>query len=119
MLIDPVSPDDIRHAVTGTLQEWWFPMLEDPSWLREHNSPYHAYAILTMCRSLHALEHGTIVSKPVAAVWAQSELGGEWHKVIEQSLATRLGAREFNLYNDALELIRFTMGKVSSIAKQQ
>lgn len=119
MLIDPVSRDDIRHAVTGIMQEWWFPMLDDPSWLREHNSPYHAYAILTMCRSLHALEHGIIVSKPVAAVWAQSKLGGKWHKVIEHSLATRLGAREFDLYNNALELIRFTMEKVSPIAKQQ
>ncbi|MGD8402969.1 MAG: DUF4111 domain-containing protein [Anaerolineales bacterium] len=118
-LIHPVSPDDIRHAVIGALQEWWFPMLNDPSWLKDHDSPYHAYTILTMCRSLYALEHGTIVSKPIAAGWAQTELGGKWSQVIEQSLATRIGAREFDLYKNALELIRFTMGKVSSVAKQQ
>lgn len=118
-LIDPVGSDDIRRAVRDILQEWWFPMLDDPSWLRDHDSPYHAYAILTMCRSLHALKFETIVSKPVAAQWAQGELGGKWQKVIEQSLSTRMGAREFELYNDTLELIRYTMEKVSSVARQQ
>ena len=111
-LIDPVSPDDIRRAVRGVLEEWWFPLLDDPSWLSEHDSPYHAYAILTMCRSLHALEHGTIISKPAAAKWAQGELDGKWPRLIEQSLATRMGARDFELYEDALELIRYTMGEV-------
>jgi hypothetical protein len=65
-----------------------------------------------MCRSLHALEHGTIISKPAAAKWAQGELDGKWPQVIEQSLATRMGARDFELYEDALELIRYTMGEV-------
>ncbi len=116
-LIDPVSPDDIRRAVRGILQEWWFPMLDDPSWLRDHDSPYHAFAILTMCRSLYALEHGTIVSKPVAAKWAQGELGRKWQKVIEQSLATRMGSREFDLYEDALKLIHYTIKKTDSDKK--
>lgn len=115
-LIDPVSPDDIRRAVKGILQEWWFPMLDNPNWLRKHGSEYHAYAILTMCRSLHALEHGTIISKPAAARWAQEELGDTWPQIIEQSLATRLGAREFDLYDAALELIRYTK---ESVQKQE
>lgn len=113
-LIDPVDPDDIRRAVTGTLHEWWFPLLEDSSWLKNHGSEYHAYAILTMCRSLYALEHGEIVSKPVAAGWAQEQLGGKWPQVIEQSLATRMGASKFQLYDDALDLIRYTMERASS-----
>ena len=114
-LIDPVNPDDIRRAVKGILEEWWFPLLDDPSWLQNHGSEYHAYAILTMCRSLHALEHGTIISKPAAAKWAQGKLDGKWPRVIEQSLATRMGARNFELYEDALELIRYTMGEVHSM----
>lgn len=112
-LIDPVDPDDIRRAVRGILEEWWFPLLDDPSWLRNHGSEYHAYAILTMCRSLHALEHGTVISKPAAAQWAQGELDGKWAQVIEQSLETRMGARNFELFEDALELIRYTMGAVN------
>jgi predicted nucleotidyltransferase len=67
MLIDYVSPDEIRIAVMGLLREWWFPMLENDKWLRDHPLGNHSYAILSMCRALHALEHGTIVSKPVAA----------------------------------------------------
>lgn len=100
-LIDPVSPDDIRGSVLGILKEWWFPMLDDPSWLANHGSEYHAYAILTMCRALHALEHGTIVSKPAAARWAQAKLGERWERIIERSLVGQT-----DLFDEALEFIR-------------
>jgi len=108
-LIDPVSPKDIRRAIKGVLNEWWFPMLEDPTWLQEHGSEYHAFAILTMCRALYALETGTIVSKPVAAGWVQGKLGEPWSKVIDQALiAQKPDSGEFHLYNNALQLIRIT-----------
>ncbi len=115
--IDPVSPDDIRRAVTGILQEWWFPMLEDPSWLRDHDSPYHAFAILTMCRSLYALEYGKIISKTAAARWAQAQLGGPWPQAIEQALAVRLGQGSFDLYERSLALIEHTMERIKSKEK--
>lgn len=111
-LIDPVSPNDIRRAVKGVLQEWWFPMLENPAWLENHGAEYHAFAILTMCRALHSLEHGIIVSKPEAARWAQEGLGKEWSQVIERALATRPGTHGFALYNSAMDLIRFTKEQV-------
>jgi predicted nucleotidyltransferase len=111
-LIDPVSPEDIRRAVKGVLLEWWAPMLEDPSWLKKHGSEYHAFAILTMCRALHALKLGTIVSKPVAARWVQKELGERWSQVIERSLARRLGYEDHDLYNESLAFIQFTMDTV-------
>jgi predicted nucleotidyltransferase len=111
-LIDPVSPDDIRRAALGVLREWWFPMLENPSWLKKHGVEYHAFAILTMCRALYALEHGTIVSKPTAARWAQGELGGEWSQIIERALTHQVGREDFSLYNEALEFIRYTLKKV-------
>ena len=113
-LIDPVGPDDIRQAVKGVLQEWWLPMLEDPSWLKRHGSEYHAFAILTMCRALHALEYGTIVSKPMAARWAQKELGEKWGEVIERSLAVQVGDEHHDLYHESLEFIRFTLNTVLS-----
>lgn len=107
-LIDDVSPDDLRGAVMDTLREWWFPMLDDPSWLRDHDYRYHSFAILSMCRTLHALEHGTIVSKPVAAGWAQEKLGGPWRKVIELALiAQKPISEQFDLLDDALDFIRF------------
>ncbi len=112
-LIDFVTPDDIRQAVLGVLREWWFPMLDDPSWLRDHESGDHAFAVITMCRALHALKHGIIVSKPSAAKWAQEELGDEWGRTIEQALAAQShNGKDHDLYYKALDLIRFTLNKV-------
>src|SRR5215208_1981336 len=84
--IDPIGPEDIRSSVQGVLQEWWFPMLDDPSWLRNHDSAYQAFAVITMCRVLHALEHGTIVSKPKAIQWARESLGGPWRQLIDKAV---------------------------------
>lgn len=106
-LIDPVSPDDIRSAVHEVLREWWFPMLEDPSWLKDHGSNYHGYAVITMCRALHALEYGTIVSKPVAVEWAKEALGPQWHALIDQAVASQYGIKSVFL-NETIEFIRFT-----------
>lgn len=107
-LIDYVSADDIRAAVMGILQEWWFPMLDDPSWLRDHPHGYHSFAILSMCRVLHALEHGTVASKPVAARWAKEHLPPKWSQIIDLALdAQQPTAEEFNLYESSLELIRY------------
>ena len=116
-LIEPVSPKEIQSAVKGVLQEWWFPMLEDPSWLKNHGSEYHAFAILTMCRALHALKNGTIVSKPMAARWAQAELGERWSQVIERSLSQPAGTEDRDLYYESLEFMRFTMETVRNSRK--
>ena len=114
-LIDPITPGDIRGAILGILQEWWFPMLEDPSWLAKHASEYHAFAVITMCRALHALEHGTIVSKPAAARWAQMNLGERWKQVIEQAIsAQKPGSGQIDLLDDALELILYTKERINN-----
>ena len=108
-LIDPVDAADLRRAVKGVLFEWWFPMLEDPTWLREHGSEYHAFAILTMCRALYTLENGTTVSKSAAARWVQGKLGEDWSRVIDQALiAQKAGSGHYDLYRNALQLIRIT-----------
>jgi len=83
-------------------------MLEDPSWLKKHGVEYHAFAILTLCRALYALKHGTIVSKPIAARWAQDALGKRWGQIIERALAARHDKPDHGLFDESLELIRFT-----------
>jgi predicted nucleotidyltransferase len=110
-LIDPVSPDDIRNAVMDTLNEWWFPMLDDPSWLQQHGSNYHGFAVITMCRALHAIEHGTIVSKPVAVQWAREKFGSEWHSLLERAAASQHGEYS-DFLNETLAFIRFTMANL-------
>ena len=110
-LIDPVSPDDIRGAVLGILQEWWFPMLHDPSWLRDHGSKYQAYAVITMCRVLYALEHGTIVSKPSAIRWARETLSSPWREVIEKAVIASQSKEEAAFLEETLDFIRFVQDR--------
>jgi hypothetical protein len=110
-LIDPVTRDELRGAVLGILDEWWFPMLKDATWLRQHGSNYHGYAVITMCRALHALEHGAIVSKPVAIQWARENLGEQWHPLIDQAVASQYG-KHSEFLNETLDFIRFTRHKV-------
>ncbi len=105
-LIDPVAPDELRLAVLELLHGWWAPMLRDSA--RLHHAGYQAYAVLTMCRVLYTLRHGTVVSKPVAAQWAKATLDRRWPAIIERALAWRPGA-EANHLNDVLDLIRYTV----------
>ena len=108
-LIDFVSTEDIRYAVKGILEEWWFPMLENPTWLRDHGSAYHAFAILSMCRALYAWEYGIIISKPVAAKWAKQKLEANWSLVIDRALfAQKPHPADSELLNEAIGLIRYT-----------
>jgi hypothetical protein len=117
-LIDPVGPDDIRSAVLGVLKEWWFPMLEDASWLGKHGSKYHAFAVITMCRALHAIEHGTIVSKPRAVAWAKENLGNPWMQVIDRAVTAAREDVEVEFPNETLDLIRFVKEQVKKFEKQ-
>lgn len=105
-LIDPVLPEALRGAVLGYLHEWWAPMLNNPARLRD--SEYQAYAVLSMCRALHTLQYGTIVSKPVAARWAQAPLGEPQSMLIAHALAWRHGA-EMRDFDETVELICYTI----------
>jgi hypothetical protein len=105
-LIDPISPDDLRDAQRAMLREWWQPQLDDHSRLRSRE--YQAYAVLTMCRALYTLEHGTVVTKAAAARWAQETLGERRAALIERALAWPRGAQVDEL-RDTLDLIRYTL----------
>ncbi len=105
-LIDPVSPDDLRRAVLGTLRGWWSEQLRDPVRLRTRE--YQAFAVLTMCRALYTLRHGTLASKPAAARWAQEELGEPWAALIERALAWRYDTRPGDV-SETLDFIRYTL----------
>lgn len=111
-LIDFISPDEIRGAVMGTLREWWFPMLTDSTWLRNGESGDRAFAVITMCRVLHALEHGTIVSKPKAIQWTRAKLGEPWKTLIDQAVAVSQHKEEDVFLNEILDFIRFTKEQI-------
>ncbi|HJS19224.1 MAG TPA: aminoglycoside adenylyltransferase domain-containing protein [Anaerolineales bacterium] len=111
-LIDPVTPDDIRRSILGILDEWWFPMLEDPSWLRDHDSAYRSFAVISMCRVLHALETGTIVSKPSATRWAQTKLDEPWKQLVDKAVAVSNHEDLDIPLEETLDFIRFTREQV-------
>ena len=105
-LIDPVSPDELRAAVLGTLRGYWARQLRAPEQLRARH--YQAFAILTMCRALYTLERGEVVSKPVAAAWAREALGAHWAPLIERALAWRPDHRPGDVA-ETLRFIRYTI----------
>jgi predicted nucleotidyltransferase len=106
-LIDPIQPQDIKRAVLEVLHDWWAPMLENnPDFLQ--NNEYQAYAILTMCRSLYTLNHGTIASKPISACWAQETVDSKWICLIEWALKWN-HLMQSNKKNETIEFIQYTL----------
>ncbi len=85
LLIDPVQPHDVRQAVLDILAEWWAPMRQNSTRLQSRE--YQAYAVLSMCRALYTLHHGSVASKPSSARWAQAALDPRWVALIEEALA--------------------------------
>ena len=70
------------------------------------NSFYCCYAVLTMSRMLYTIRHGAIVTKPVAARWAQEALDRRWTPLIRDALAW---ARDVPPdLNETLAYIRYT-----------
>jgi hypothetical protein len=90
-LIEPIGPEQLRAAVRASLAGHWTLEGTDVAWLRPRN--YQAFAVLSMCRDLYVLEHGTVVSKPAAAAWASRRLGPPWTAQIERALGWRSDER--------------------------
>jgi aminoglycoside adenylyltransferase-like protein/nucleotidyltransferase-like protein len=84
-LIDPVDAGDLRDAVVSLLHGWWMPAPTCRRWL--DNPFYRSYAVLTMCRMRYTLQYGVVVSKPIAARWAEAALDARWTALIQAALA--------------------------------
>ena len=82
-LIDSVSPSHLRRAMLSVLSGWATEILHQPAQMKYRG--YQSYIVLSLCRVLYTLENGTVVSKPVAARWAQETLGEQWVPLIEQT----------------------------------
>jgi hypothetical protein len=82
-------------------------MLDDPSWLRGHGNAYSAFAVITMCRVLHALEHGTVTSKPKAIQWAQQTLKESWQPLLDKAVTASRHETQEDFVEETLDFIRF------------
>lgn len=114
-LIDPVPPAALRGAVRELLRDFWAQQLDGPDWLRTRD--YQAFAILTMCRALHTLATGTVVSKPAAAAWATAQLDSRWSPLIARALAWRHDTRPDGM-GEMLAFVRWTVAQASEKERQ-
>jgi hypothetical protein len=92
-LIDPIGPLALQSAVRKLLLGFWAGQLEGPApaWLRPRSD--QAFAVLSMCRALYCLEHGTVISKPAAAAWVIQRLDPPWPELADQALGWRTDQR--------------------------
>lgn len=86
-LIDPVSPDDLRRAMLSILDGWATDILHNPDLMNSRG--YQSYVVLSLCRILYTLQHGDVVSKPVAAQWAKEAFDTQWVSLIERAWIAR------------------------------
>jgi hypothetical protein len=91
-------------------------MLNDPSWLRGHGNAYSAFAVITMCRVLHALEYGTVTSKPKAIQWARQVLL-LWLPLIDKAVAASRRETQEDFVEETLEFIRFVREQTINVEK--
>jgi predicted nucleotidyltransferase len=109
-LIDPVSPNDLRRAMLPLLHGWLTQILNHPN--GTHYRGGQSYIVLSLCRILYTLQYGQVVSKPVAARWAQETLGENWVTLIDRAWVGRHNPQLVAQADDVkgmLDLIRFTL----------
>lgn len=82
-LIDPVTADDLRREVLGTMRDWGAEILDGR--YRLDNQWAQPFAVLMYCRMLHTLRTGTVRSKLAGAQWAKETLESQWTGLIERA----------------------------------
>jgi hypothetical protein len=83
--IDPVTRPELRAAVAELVRGFWARQLVENDFLAPRE--YQVFAVLSMCRALHTLECGGMLSKTAAARWAAGRLGDPWRATVERALA--------------------------------
>jgi predicted nucleotidyltransferase len=109
-LIDPVSPNDLRQAVVDVLPLWAEKIFNDPGQINSRG--YQSFIVLTLCRMIYTLHYGTIISKPVAARWAQDTLDKKWKPLIKRAWHGRQNSGQEAKSQDideTLKLMRYTL----------
>lgn len=112
-LVDPVTPHDLRRAVTETFNEWWKPFVLSSSLLAQDG--YQVYAVFTMCRMRYTLDEGAVVSKSAAARWGMEHLESRWTPLIASALAWSYGD-PFNREAETIAFIRDTEARIDAIS---
>jgi predicted nucleotidyltransferase len=104
--IDPIGDKEFQAAVREQVGEWQGYLYE----MTRRKSL--AYAVLTMCRALHAYVEGEQVSKRAAAAWAAAHYP-QWAPLIEDAWAWRVAPHDEEVGHGAvfaatLRFVQFT-----------
>jgi predicted nucleotidyltransferase len=84
-LVEPVPTDVLRDEARARLQEW----VEWALSLSAMNRWQQAYIVISLCRLLWTMEHGTVTSKQASGEWGLAALDPEWRPLIRQALDDR------------------------------
>lgn len=109
-LVDPVLPAQLQQAMRTILTGWAAKILDEPAQMKSRG--YQSYTVLSLCRILYTLQFGAVVSKPVAARWAQETLGLNWAPLIERAWEGRHNPgieASVEDVNGTLDFIRFAL----------
>jgi len=83
-LVDPVTTEQLRAEARAMADEYvaWAHQEPTSRWKQP-------YLVTTLCRILHTLETGRLVSKQAALEWARGELPNEWRDLVQRALDDR------------------------------
>ncbi len=91
-LMAPVPSQELSEAAIAIISMWQHARRTDPSWLEwVRQAPSQRFVVVTLCRTLYTLEHGTVASKAVATQWAQETLHRRWAQLTARSFMRQDG----------------------------
>ena len=87
-LVDPVSPAELRSEALEVMPEYaaWAHAAAEAGPMSRWQQPY---LVLTLCRILHTIHSGTVVSKRESGEWALGALAAEWADLVQRAVADR------------------------------
>jgi Aminoglycoside adenylyltransferase, C-terminal domain len=100
--------------MVAILQGWATDILNHPAQINHRG--YQSYTVLSLCRILYTLHSGAVVSKPVAARWAQETWGERWRPLIARAWIGRQHPQEqeqaqTDEVHETLDFIRYTLAR--------
>jgi predicted nucleotidyltransferase len=86
-LFDAIPVKVLQETVFAELHRWSKEVLDNPVSL--NNRWFQSFMVLSLCRMLHTLKFGRIVSKAVAMQWAKESFDPKWTRLIERAWQER------------------------------
>ena len=87
-LIKRVETKILKKEIFHVMHEWWNYILKHPA--EYNNIFYQTYLVLSYCRMLYDLKHGSNNSKRTWAEWAKDNLDPSWKDLIDRSWKGRI-----------------------------